>query len=255
MPALLGVSKEDSDKAVALIRSLNPKPGNVVSEGDSVYLSQQIIPDFNVEIDGDSLRLTLVNSIPDLQIERTFSDMNTSYTASSQKLNRRQAEAASFVRQKYDDASNFIKILRQTTTTLYDVAAAILHRQREFFLTGDEMTLRPMVLKDIADDTGLDISVVSRATAGKYVSTQWGVFSLKFFFNEGLSHSRGEDASSREIQSILKQVISEENKKQPLSDEQLCAILQRHGYDIARRTIAKYRKILNIPVARLRREV
>ena len=117
------------------------------------------------------------------------------------------------------------------------------------------MALRPMVLKDVADDLGIDISVVSRATAGKYINTPWGVYALKYFFNEGLSHSRGEDASVREIQTILKQVISEENKKQPLSDEQLCNALRRHGYDIARRTIAKYRKILNIPVARLRREV
>lgn len=256
MPSLLGVGKQEAADAIALIRSLNPKPGNVISESDSAYLTQQIIPDFNVEIeDDDTLKLTLLNSIPELQIEHTFSDMYSSYTRPEAKLNRQQTEAASFVKQKYDDAANFIKILKQTTSTLYDVAASIVRRQKKFFLTGDEMTLRPMVLKDVADDLGIDISVVSRATAGKYINTPWGVFPLKFFFNEGLAHSRGEDASSREIQSILKQVISEENKRQPLSDEQLCNALHRHGYDIARRTIAKYRKILNIPVARLRREV
>ena len=255
MPTLLGVGKQQAADAIALIRSLNPKPGNVISDGVSSYLSQQIIPDFNVDIEGNSLKLSLLNSIPELQIEHTFSEMYSSYSLSNAKLNRQQAEAASFVKQKYDDAANFIRILRQTTSTLYDVAASILNRQKQFFLTGDEMTLRPMVLKDIADDLSIDISVVSRATAGKYINTPWGVFPLKFFFNEGLAHSRGEEASSREIQSILKQIISDENKRQPLSDEQLCNALRRHGYDIARRTIAKYRKILNIPVARLRREV
>lgn len=250
----LGISQETLKEILQEIISLNPKPGSTVTGLSDDSHSQQIIPDFNVDIDGDNLQLTLLNNIPELQIEESFSSMYDDMV-SKRPANRNEEEAATFVKQKYESAAGFIKILRQRQETLFNTMRSILIRQKDFFLSGDEAKLRPMVLKDIADVTGFDISVISRATSNKYVMTQWGVFPLKFFFNEGLQHESGEEVSSREIQTILRKVISEENKKKPYSDEQLCSILKQNGYEIARRTVAKYREKLSIPVARLRKEI
>lgn len=250
----LGISQEIMKRVLQEIVSLNPKPGNTVTGISDDSHSQQIIPDFSVDIDGDDLQLTLLNNIPELQIEESFSSMYDDMVA-KRPANRNEEEAATFVKQKYESASGFIKILRQRQETLFNTMKSILIRQKDFFLSGDEAKLRPMVLKDIADMTGFDISVISRATSNKYVTTQWGVFPLKFFFNEGLQHESGEEVSSREIQTILKKVIAGENKKKPYSDEQLCSILKQNGYEIARRTVAKYREKLSIPVARLRKEI
>lgn len=236
-----------------IIRSLNPKPGSLYGSSDNTK-AQHIIPDFNVDIDGDTITLTLLNNIPELQIEESFQAMYDNLSSAKSK-NRNEEEADRFVKDKYESAAAFIKMLRQRQTTLFDTMRTIIHWQKEFFLTEDEATLRPMVLKDIAAITGYDISVISRATSGKYIMTQGGIYPVKFFFNEGLKHESGEDVSTREIQSALKKIIEGENKKKPYSDEQLCGLLNKKGYEIARRTIAKYREKLGFPVARLRKEL
>lgn len=247
------ISAEDFRRALDIIRALNPKPGSLYGSADNVK-AQHIIPDFSVEIDGDTITLTLLNNIPDLQIEESFQAMYDSLSTKKPR-NRNEEEANRFVKDKYESASAFIAMLRQRQTTLFNTMRAIVDRQKDFFLTEDESSLRPMVLKDIAADTGYDISVISRATSGKYVMTQGGIYPLKFFFNEGMRRDSGEDVSTREIQSSLKQLIEKEDKNKPYSDEQLCALLKEKGYEIARRTIAKYRERLGFPVARLRKEL
>ena len=216
--------------------------------------AQQIIPDFNVEVEGENIMLTLLNNIPELQIAESYSTIYNSY-AKQKPASRQEMEAIAAVKLKYEKANDFIKVLRQRQETLFRTMRCITMRQREFFLSGDETKIRPMILKDIAEDTGFDLSVISRATVNKYVTTQWGVFPLKYFFNEGLQHESGEEVSSREILTILRNVIDGENKRRPYSDEQLCSIMKKKGYEIARRTIAKYREKLSIPVARLRKEI
>lgn len=247
------ISAEDFRRALDIIRALNPKPGSLYGSADNAK-AQHIIPDFSVEIDGDTITLTLLNNIPDLQIEESFQAMYDSLSTKKPR-NRNEEEANRFVKDKYESASAFIAMLRQRQTTLFNTMRAIVDRQKDFFLTEDESSLRPMVLKDIAADTGYDISVISRATSGKYVMTQGGIYPLKFFFNEGMRRDSGEDVSTREIQSALKQLIEKEDKNKPYSDEQLCALLKGKGYEIARRTIAKYRERLGFPVARLRKEL
>ncbi len=250
----LGIDSEKMKKVVEVIRQLNPKPGNTVTGIADESRSQQIIPDFNVDVEGDTINLTLLNNIPDLQVSESYSLLYSKYSA-KKPSSRREEEEAADIKHKYEKASNFIKVLQQRQETLFKTMRAITLRQREFFLTGDEMQLKPMILKDIADDTGYDVSVISRVTMNKYVTTQWGVFPLKFFFTEGLQHESGEEVSSREIQSIIKAVVDAEDKKKPLSDLRLCEILKEKGYEIARRTVAKYRERLSIPVARLRKEI
>ena len=247
------ISAEDFRRTLDIIRALNPKPGSLYGSADNAK-AQHIIPDFSVEIDGDTITLTLLNNIPDLQIEESFQAMYDSLSTKKPR-NRNEEEANRFVKDKYESASAFIAMLRQRQTTLFNTMRAIVDRQKDFFLTEDESSLRPMVLKDIAADTGYDISVISRATSGKYVMTQGGIYPLKFFFNEGMRRDSGEDVSTREIQSSLKQLIEKEDKNKPYSDEQLCALLKEKGYEIARRTIAKYRERLGFPVARLRKEL
>ena len=205
-------------------------------------------------MDGDNITLTLLNNIPELQIEESFQTMYDDISVKRVR-NRSEEEANRFVKDKYESAATFIKMLKQRQVTLFSIMRAILERQKQFFLTEDESLLRPMVLKDIASDTGYDLSVVSRATSGKYVMTQGGIYPLKFFFNEGIRHESGEDVSSREIQSALKEIIEGEDKKKPYSDEVLCTLLNKRGYEIARRTIAKYRERMGFPVARLRKEL
>ena len=249
----MGLTEPEFKEALGAIRSLNPKPGSLYDGGGN-DTAQHITPDFSVEVDGDTVSLTLLNNIPELQIEDSFQVMYDKLS-SDKPANRKEEEASTFVREKYESASAFIKMLRQRQETLFNTMRAIVEWQKEFFLTENEATLKPMVLKDIAAITGYDISVISRATAGKYVITQRGIYPLKFFFNEGLRHESGEDVSSREIQALLKKAVAEENKQKPLSDEQLCTLLKAKGYEIARRTIAKYREKLGIPVARMRKEI
>ena len=251
--AALKTDKEGFRRALEVILSLNPKPGSLYGGGDNSK-AQHIIPDFSVEVDGDNITLTLLNNIPELQIEESFQAMYDDISVKRVR-NRSEEEANRFVKDKYELAATFIKMLKQRQVTLFSIMRAILERQKQFFLTEDESLLRPMVLKDIASDTGYDLSVVSRATSGKYVMTQGGIYPLKFFFNEGIRHESGEDVSSREIQSALKEIIEGEDKKKPYSDEVLCTLLNKRGYEIARRTIAKYRERMGFPVARLRKEL
>ena len=249
----LKTDKEGFRRALEVVLSLNPKPGSLYGGGDNSK-AQHIIPDFSVEVDGDNITLTLLNNIPELQIEESFQAMYDDISVKRVR-NRSEEEANRFVKDKYESAATFIKMLKQRQVTLFSIMRAILERQKQFFLTEDESLLRPMVLKDIASDTGYDLSVVSRATSGKYVMTQGGIYPLKFFFNEGIRHESGEDVSSREIQSALKEIIEGEDKKKPYSDEVLCTLLNKRGYEIARRTIAKYRERMGFPVARLRKEL
>lgn len=250
----LGIDDDMMKAIIADIRTLTPKPGNAITGIADESHAQQIIPDFNVEVDGENIMLTLLNNIPELQIAESYS---TLYNAFSKRkpVSRQEIETAAAVKINYEKANDFIKVLRHRQETLFRTMRSITIRQRDFFLSGDETRIRPMILKDIAEDTGYDLSVISRATANKYVTTQWGVYPLKFFFNEGLQHESGEEVSSREIITILKTIIDSENKSRPYSDEQLCSILKKKGYEIARRTIAKYREKLSIPVARLRKEI
>lgn len=238
-------------KAVDVIRSLNPKPGSAFQpQSVDEDKMRQITPDFLVESDGVSLSLTLLNRLPALQIETTFADADVEVTP---RTPRRKAEAMEFIRRRRDDAASFIRLMSMRQETLYRVMTAIMKLQRDFFLTDDELALKPMILKDVAELTGYDISVVSRAASGKYVATRRGVYPLKFFFNE--RPMEDSDASSREIVAALREIIDSENKSAPLSDEALASELRSRGYDIARRTVAKYREKEQIPVARLRRQV
>lgn len=250
--ASMHIDTDEFRRVLEVIQSLNPKPGSLYGGSDN-QKAQHIIPDFNVDVDGDVITLTLLNNIPDLQIEESFKAMYD--TMPAKPRNRNEEESQRFIKDKYESAATFIKMLKQRQQTLFDTMRAIVEWQRAFFLTEDEAQLRPMVLKDIAAMTGLDLSVISRATSGKYVMTPGGVYPLKFFFNEGMRHESGEDVSTREIQSELKKIIEQENKRKPFSDEALCEMLNKKGYEIARRTIAKYRERLGFPVARLRKEL
>ncbi len=248
--SIMNLSIEELKEVLAVITSLNPKPGSIITGGISDS-TRHIIPDFSIEVnDNEEITLTLLNRIPELQIEETFSE---SACEIKPNATRSQREAATFIKQKRDEASGFIKILKMRQETLYQVMKAIVKLQHDFFLTDDESRIRPMILKDIAAITGHDLSVISRATAGKYVMTQRGTYPLKLFFNE--RPKEDDDTSSHEILAVLKDIISNENKKKPLSDEAITQILVDKGYDIARRTVAKYRERLGLPVARLRKEL
>jgi RNA polymerase sigma-54 factor len=239
--------------AMDMILKLNPKPGNSV--GESNRSNQYIIPDFFIYINDEELELT-VNSrnAPDLRLSRTYLDMLEEYSASKSK-NSQQKEAVQFIRQKLDSAKWFIDAIRQRENTLLFTMNAIMQFQKEYFLTGDETRLKPMILKDIAEIVSLDISTISRVANSKYVQTPYGTFLLKSFFSESLQTDSGEEVSSREIKKILSDHIEAESKDKPLTDEELTEILTKQGYNIARRTVAKYREQLSIPVARLRKEL
>lgn len=251
MKSLIGINGEQLRDAMAVITSLNPKPGGIMTGGGNDR-SRHIIPDFSVEADPDNgtITLTLLNKIPELQIESTFTEEASELFGTA---TRSQREAATFIKQKRDEANGFIKILKLRQETLYRVMEAIVKLQRDFFLTDDESRIRPMILKDIAAITGHDLSVISRATAGKYVTTLRGTYPLKLFFNERPKDD--DDTSSHEILSVIKEIVATENKDKPLSDEAITKILSDKGYDIARRTVAKYREKLGFPVARLRKEL
>ncbi len=252
--SLLGISRESLREADEVIRSLDPKPASRFGESDADDRARHIVPDFYVEVDrNDRITVSMPGSLPELAIERSFDVDDEVSVADTGETSMRKREALSFISSKRRDASDFIELLRLRRVTLMKVMEAIARWQREFFLSEDESRLRPMVLKDIAGAIGMDISVVSRATAGKYVAAQGGVYPLKFFFNERVSED--EDASSREILSALRVLIQEEAPSSPLSDDALTARLTEMGYNIARRTVAKYRERLGIPVARLRKKL
>ncbi len=250
----LGIDRDKLKDVFDEIRSLNPKPGNTITGISDDSHSQQIIPDFNIETEGNELQLTLSNSIPELQISESYSQIYDKYS-SKKPASAQERGIANDVKEKYNKAKDFIALLGQRQDTLFRTMKAIMRRQKMFFLTGDTSDLKPMVLKDIAQDIGYDVSVISRVTRNKYVNTEWGVFPLKYFFSEGLQHKSGEEVSAREILSSLESIIAAEDKHHPLSDEKLCDMLNEQGYEIARRTIAKYREKLSIPVARLRKEI
>lgn len=250
----MGLSDDELKAAIEEILKLNPKPGGSVTDAYS-RTAQQIMPDFILEQTDNGLELHLNSrNLPDLKVSRTYSEMLESYSR-DRTASKDMKDAVAFVRQKLEAAKWFIDAIRQRQNTLLLTMNAILEYQKEYFTEGDETKMRPMILKDIAAMTGLDISTVSRVANSKYIQTHFGMFPLKFFFSEGLQTDSGEEVSTREIKKILEECIGSENKRKPLTDERLTEILQEKGYQIARRTVAKYREQLNIPVARLRKEI
>lgn len=245
-----GMSDTDFKAALDIILSLNPKPGG--SMGTSGHNDNYVIPDFTVVNNDGELDLQINGrNTPELHVSRDFLNMLKYYTQG--KDNREKREALEFIKSKIDSANWFIDALKQRKDTLYVTMKAIMDYQREFFLTGDEGKLRPMILKDIAEKVGLDISTISRVANSKYVQTAYGTFPLKFFFSEGLVNDEGEEVSTREIRKIVRESVENEDKSNPLTDDELTAILKQKGYTLARRTIAKYREQMGIPVARLRK--
>ena len=249
----LNVSDEQLKDVISQIVKLNPKPGGDITEVNKA--ESYVIPDFFIANNGGKLELSLNSkNAPDLRISEGYKEMLKEYDRGSKK-DKRQKEAVLFIKQKIDAAKWFIHAIKQRQQTLYNTMHTIMDYQHEFFLTGDETTLRPMILKDIAERTALDISTVSRVANSKFVQTEFGTYRLKFFFSESLSTDSAEEVSTREVKKILSDLIEGESKKKPLSDEKLTELLQEKGYNIARRTVAKYREQLNIPVARLRKEL
>ena len=237
------------------ILRLNPKPGSSYSNPLSKTV-QHIIPDFILEVEDGQFQLMLNNrNLPELRISQTYNDMLVEYQANKKNQTREQKEAVMFVKQKLDSAKWFIDAIKQRQNTLLTVMNAILEYQQDYFVEGDETRMRPMILKDIADKTGLDISTISRVSNSKYIQTHFGIFPLKYFFSEGMQTDSGEEVSTREIKKILEECIGNEDKRKPLTDDRLAQILKEKSYNIARRTVAKYREQLNIPVARLRKEL
>ncbi|MCJ0743661.1 RNA polymerase factor sigma-54 [Pedobacter montanisoli] len=248
----VGISSEELKEVVNEILKLNPKPG----DSNQVTTKQlQIIPDFHISNNDGTLILTLnARNAPELRVSRSYMEMFDHYEKASQK-DKKLKEAVQFVKQKLDSAKWFIDAIKQRQQTLLKTMNAIMHYQYEYFLTGDERKLKPMILKDIADKIDMDISTVSRVANSKYVQTEFGTFLLKSFFSEAIQTESGEEVSNKEVKKILEDCINKEDKRKPLADEKLTEILKEHGYNIARRTVAKYREQMNIPVARLRKEL
>ena len=250
-----GVNEETLKDAIDEILKLNPKPGSSFSNNIS-HGNQAIIPDFILEVDDDELQLSLnQKNVPELNISRHYTNMLRSYQDNRKSVTRDVKEAVLFVKQKIDSAKWFIDAIKQRQETLMLVMTEILMYQKEYFMEGDETKMRPMILKDIADRTGLDISTISRVSNSKYIQTHFGIYPLKFFFSESMQKDTGEEVSTREIKSILQECIGNESKRKPLNDDELTQILNDKGYAIARRTVAKYREQLDIPVARMRKEL
>ncbi|MBS7231756.1 RNA polymerase factor sigma-54 [Flavobacterium psychroterrae] len=247
------VSNEQLKKAIHEIERLNPKPGGSFTGNNKV--TENVVPDFAIRIIDGELELTLNGrNAPSLHVSKDYQEMMQTYKDSRDKSSA-QKDAVQFIKQKLDSAKWFIDAIRQRQETLFVTMNAIMHYQEEFFLDGDETKLKPMILKDIADMVGLDISTISRVANSKYVETPYGTKLIKEFFSEAMKNDQGEDVSTLEIKKILKNTIEEEDKKKPLPDDQLADILKEKGYPIARRTIAKYREQLDIPVARMRKKI
>lgn len=248
----LNMDSEELKEVIHEILKLNPKPG----DSNAVTTKQlQIIPDFHISNNDGVLFLTLNSkNAPELRVSRSYQDMFEHYDKSAQK-DKKLKEAVQFVKQKLDSAKWFIDAIKQRQQTLLKTMNAIMHYQYDYFLTGDDKNLKPMILKDIADRIGMDISTVSRVANSKYVQTEFGTFLLKSFFSEAIQMESGEEVSNKEVKKILEECIGKEDKRRPLADEKLTEILKEQGYNIARRTVAKYREAMNIPVARLRKEL
>ncbi|MFT7450166.1 MAG: RNA polymerase sigma-54 factor [Patescibacteria group bacterium] len=252
----LNITEKQLKNAIDEVLKLNPKPASGYSSNSrNTYY---IVPDFTIVNKDGELDLSLNSrNAPDLRINDHYKDMLMSYKVNKEakKSNRQEKEAVLFIKQKIDSAKWFIDAIRQRQQTMYKTMYSIMQYQYDFFKTGDQKLLRPMILKDIADITGLDISTVSRVANSKFVQTEFGTKRLKDFFSESLQTKSGEEVSTLEVKKILTEIISDENKKKPYSDEKLKNILRDKGYNIARRTVAKYREQLNVPVARLRKEL
>ena len=249
----LSLSEEELEKVIDEIIKLNPRPGASLGESMGKNL-QQIIPDFIVETFEGVISLTLNNkNVPELRVSREFTTMVKEHTQNKKNQTRESKDALLFLKQRVDSAQGFIDAIKQRQNTLISTMEAIIEFQKPFFLDGDESKLKPMILKDVADKTGLDISTISRVSNSKYVQTNFGIFSLKFFFGDSFTTEDGEEMSIREVKRVLVECVEKENKEKPYTDEELANILKEKGYPVARRTVAKYRHQLKIPVARLRR--
>ena len=252
----LNIDEEQLKKIIAEIVKLNPKPGN--SWGGNILEKSMsaIVPDFILENDENQLTVHLNNSnIPELRVNNTYNEMFQDYASNKKNQTREMKDAVMFVKQKIDAARWFIDAIKQRQQTLLTTMMAIVNFQKEFFIEGDDTYLRPMILKDIADITGYDISTISRVSNSKYIQTEFGIFPVKYFFSESMTNDSGEEVSTREIKKILQDCIDNEDKRKPLNDDALAEVLKEKGYLIARRTVAKYREQLNIAVARLRKEI
>ena len=253
--ARLQISEDDFREAIVEIRHLSPKPGNLYAEGGT-DTTPYIIPDFILDYQDGRFHLSLNSyNVPEVRINRRYVEMIRDMVSSDGSVKEKDKEAIQFVKSKIDSAKWFISAIRQRHDTLMRTMQTILDYQQEYFKDGDQSKLRPMILKDIADRTGLDVSTISRVVNSKYVQTQFGIILLKSLFSEAMQTESGEEVSSYEIKNILQQCIDEEDKRRPLTDETLMDILNSKGYRIARRTVAKYREMLNIPVARLRKQI
>ncbi len=253
--ARLQISEDDFRDAIAEIRHLSPKPGNLYAEGGT-DTTPYIIPDFILDYQDGRFNLSLNSyNVPEVRVNRRYMEMIREMVGSDGRVREKDKEAIQFVKNKIDSAKWFISAIKQRHDTLMRTMQTILDYQQEYFKDGDKSKLRPMILKDIADRTGLDVSTISRVVNSKYVQTQFGIILLKSLFSEAMQTDSGEEVSSYEIKNILQQCIDEEDKRRPLTDETLMDILNGKGYRIARRTVAKYREMLGIPVARLRKQI
>ncbi|WP_339695571.1 RNA polymerase factor sigma-54 [uncultured Marixanthomonas sp.] len=247
------ISEDQLRNAIHEIETLNPKPGG--SYSGNTRIVEHVIPDFTIKIRDSELELTLNGrNAPELHVSRDYTNMLKGYKESKEK-SKKQKDAVMFIKQKLDAAKWFIEAIKQRQQTLFVTMSSIMNYQKDYFLSGDERKLRPMILKDIADEIDMDVSTVSRVANSKYVDTPYGTFLIKEFFSESMKNDQGEDVSTREIKKILEITVQEEDKKKPLTDDKLANVLKDKGYPIARRTIAKYREQLDIPVARLRKEI
>ena len=255
LSGLTGLTEEQFKAAINEIMHLNQKPINAFTGNNNEDSRNTIIPDFYVEVTEDSINVSLNSGdIPDLHVSREYKQMLSDYSKQEGR-DKAMGEAVKFIRNKIDAAQWFINAIAERNETLYRTMVAIVEFQREFFLEGDETFLKPMILQDIADKTGYDTSTISRVSNSKYVQTEFGTFPLKHFFSEAMTNSEGEEVSTRELKRVLQEIISKEDKLEPLSDDVLAKMMTEQGYPIARRTIAKYREMLGIPVARLRKQV
>ena len=248
----LSLSEDEMRAVLSKIVKLNPAPGGQIDDSYNDK-AQQIVPDFVLELDGTELKLSMPRfTIPEIRVNKKYAELLAGAQGSSE---RQRKEAATFVKQKLDSAKWFVEALKQRHNTLESTMKAIIDYQHDYFMDGDESNLRPMVLKDIAEITGFDISTISRVVNSKYIETHFGIFPLKFFFSEGLENQDGEEVSTRELKKALREFVDSEDKHKPLTDDQLVTMMNSRGYKVARRTIAKYRDQLDIPKASLRKEI
>ena len=251
--AKLNISDDDLKESISEIEKLNPKPGGAYNE--NTKMNSSIVPDFTVEVIDGNVKLKLNSrNAPDLYVSEEYKNMLSGYSESKEKT-KSQKDAVMFIKQKLDSAKWFIEAIKQRNQTLIMTMSAIVDFQKEYFITGDEKKLKPMILKDIAEEITMDISTISRVANSKYVDTPYGTKLIKSFFSEGIKNSKGEDISTIEVKKTLESIIESEDKKKPLTDDQLTKLLNKEGYPIARRTVAKYREMIGAPVARLRRKL